>query len=187
MKFKPLRLATERLVLRPLEAQEADALFDMHSDAETMRYWSAPAWTDPAEARQAIERAWAAIRDGTSIRFGMFETEQPRLIGTCTLFNVHEVNRRAEVGYILKRSHWGNGLMREALTALMDYAFGALGLHRIEADVDPRNRASARTLEGLGFVAEGFLRERWIVDGVPSDSAIYGLLAANWAARNAKP
>lgn len=181
MKFSPLHFETEHLRLRPLEEREASALFEMHADPEAMRYWSTPPWTDQAEGRRAIERSWASIRDGTSIRFGIFEDERS-LIGTCTLFNVQDVNRRAEVGYILRRSHWGRGLMREALTGLMHYAFDALGLHRIEADVDPRNLASARTLEGLGFLREGFLRERWIIDGVPSDSAIYGLLVSDWRA-----
>lgn len=185
MKFHPLRFETERLLLRPLEEKEAPALFELHADPEVMRYWSTAPWTDPAEGKRAIERGWAAIRDGTSIRFGMFEREDPRLIGTCTLFNFHEINRRAEVGYILRRSHWGQGLMREALSGLMRYAFGVLALHRIEADVDPRNLASARTLEGLGFLQEGFLRERWIIDGVPSDSAIYGLLITDWERRQA--
>jgi RimJ/RimL family protein N-acetyltransferase len=56
-----------------------------------------------------------------------------------------------------------------------------MGLHRIEADIDPRNTASARCLERLGFVKEGLLRERWIVEGEVSDSAIYGLLQPDWA------
>jgi len=51
-----------------------------------------------------------------------------------------------------------------------------------EAHIDPRNEASARSLERLGFVREGLLRQRWIVDGVVSDSALYGLLTQDWAA-----
>lgn len=72
--------------------------------------------------------------------------------------------------------------MDEALRALVDYGFGPLDLNRIEADIDPRNEASARSLERLGFVREGLLRQRWIVDGVVSDSALYGLLTQDWAA-----
>jgi len=53
-------------------------------------------------------------------------------------------------------------------------------LHRLEADIDPRNAASAKTLERLGFRREGLMRERWIVEGVVSDSAVYGLLASEW-------
>jgi RimJ/RimL family protein N-acetyltransferase len=81
--------------------------------------------------------------------------------------------------------------MNEALRAVIDLAFdhrpGApfddLQLNRIEADVDPRNAASCRALERLGFLREGLLRERWIVGGEVSDSAMYGLLRADWLAQ----
>jgi RimJ/RimL family protein N-acetyltransferase len=58
-----------------------------------------------------------------------------------------------------------------------------MNLNRVEADIDPRNLASAKSLERLGFTREGFLRERWIVDGVVSDTALYGLLQGVWKAR----
>ncbi|MDO9353805.1 MAG: GNAT family protein, partial [Solirubrobacteraceae bacterium] len=93
--------------------------------------------------------------------------------------------RRAELGYALARQAWGGGYMHEALQALVAHAFEALQLHRLEADIDPRNAASARSLERLGFVREGLLRERWIVDGEVSDSALYGLLAPEWRAAKA--
>jgi RimJ/RimL family protein N-acetyltransferase len=70
--------------------------------------------------------------------------------------------------------------MQEALGALLDFGFGELDLNRIEADIDPRNSASARTLERLGFTKEGYLRERWIVGEEVSDTAIYGLLRREW-------
>ena len=73
--------------------------------------------------------------------------------------------------------------MREALTAVIDYAFGELDLNRIEADTDPRNERSTRLLEHLAFVKEGLFRERCIVDGEVSDSAMYGLLRRDWERR----
>ena len=60
------------------------------------------------------------------------------------------------------------------------YAFEVLDLHRIEADVDPRNAASIRTLERLGFQREGYLRERWQVNGEIQDALFYGLLRPDW-------
>ena len=75
--------------------------------------------------------------------------------------------------------------MHEALVALLAFGFGELGLNRVEADIDPRNRASARSLERLGFRQEGHLRERWIVGSEVSDSALYGLLASDWRERPA--
>ena len=73
--------------------------------------------------------------------------------------------------------------MHEALQALLEFGFGELDLNRIDADIDPRNSASARTLERLGFTKEGYLRERWIVGDEVSDTAIYGLLRREWKVR----
>lgn len=95
----------------------------------------------------------------------------------CTLFAFSAQCRRAEVGYALASQCWGCGYMDEALRALLGYGFGELGLNRVEADIDPRNKASARSLERLGFVKEGHLRERWVVGDEVSDTALYGLLA----------
>jgi len=89
-------------------------------------------------------------------------------------------NRRAELGYVLGSPYWRQGYMHEALQRLLAYAFDDLGLIRLEADIDPRNEGSERTLLRLGFVKEGYMRERWIVGDVVSDSAVFGLLRREW-------
>ena len=66
---------------------------------------------------------------------------------------------------------------------MFNYAFEVLNFHRIEADVDPRNDASVRTLERLGFQREGYLRERWQVNGEIQDAFFYGLLRPDWETR----
>lgn len=76
--------------------------------------------------------------------------------------------------------------MREALTALFDFSFGGLNLHRIEADVDPRNGASLALLERLGFAREGYLRERWLIGGGIRDTVLLGLLHHEWKARRSR-
>jgi ribosomal-protein-alanine N-acetyltransferase len=114
------------------------------------------------------------------LKWGLAQRSDDALIGTVTLYNICFDNRRAEMGYALGRAHWGNGFMHEALQALLGYAFGVLDLHRIEADVDPRNGASIRTLERLGFQREGYLRERWQVGGEIQDALFYGLLRPEW-------
>lgn len=89
------------------------------------------------------------------------------------------------MGYLLGRPYWGKGYMAEAAKELIRYAFEVLDLHRIEADIDPRNRPSARVLERNGFLKEGLLRERWIVGEEVSDTAFYGLLRKDWEATRA--
>jgi ribosomal-protein-alanine N-acetyltransferase len=67
---------------------------------------------------------------------------------------------------------------------LLAFAFEELGLHRIEADVDPRNTASLQSVERLGFQREGYLRERWQVNGEIQDTVFFGLLRGEWEALN---
>jgi RimJ/RimL family protein N-acetyltransferase len=183
--FDQLLLETERLTLRPLQESDIPALFRIFSNPEVMRYWSTPPWPSDDEARKLVERDQKAMLAGDFLRLGMVLKANNELIGKCTLFSFVEQSKRCEIGYGMAHEHWGKGLMHEALCALVEYGINTLHLHRIEADIDPRNLGSARSLERLGFVKEGHLRERWIVDGVVSDTGLYGLLASDW--NNKKP
>ena len=173
-------LETPRLRLRALVERDVPALFEIFSDQETMRYWSHPAMTVLAEAealQREIERHAVA---GDLFQWGIARRADDAVIGTCTLYRIDREHRRCELGYVLRRDHWGAGLANEALRALVNHAFGAMGLHRLEADIDPRNAASIRSVERLGFKWEGRLRERYFVAGEIQDSLIYGLLAPEW-------
>ncbi len=178
-------IKTSRLELSPLAQGDESRLFEIHSDPEFMRYWSSPPWTSLAQATALIQRDQAELAAGIQLRLGVRLTKEALLIGTCCLFKFQLQCRRAEVGYGIARESWRNGYMAEALSALIDFGFAELNLNRIEADIDPRNVASAKILEKLGFLREGFLRQRWIVDGEVSNSALYGLLAEDWHSRQA--
>ncbi|MGI4860969.1 MAG: GNAT family N-acetyltransferase [Janthinobacterium lividum] len=174
--FEPVTLTTPRLILRPLRDEDASALFAVWSDAEAMRYFSFPVMQRLEQATDRIASKSKRSDDGENLICALVLRATGEVIGDCTLCRPDVSNRRAEIGFCLQRLHWGRGYMREATSALLDHAFGALHLHRIEADIDPRNDASARLLERLGFIREGLLRERWRVGGEVSDSALYGLL-----------
>lgn len=166
-----------RVRLRSVEHRDVDALFEVFSHPEVMRYWSRGPMTERAEAVSLVEEIHRSARAGSLFQWGIVTRDDDRVIGTTTLSSIHTSSRRAELGYALGRPHWGRGLVGEALGLLLDHAFGAMSLHRLEADVDPRNARSIRTLERLGFVREGYLRERWIVEGEVCDAIVYGLLA----------
>lgn len=178
-----LQLHSPRLRLRPLGATDADALFAIHADPRFTRFWSSPPWTERAQADALIAADQMGLAEGVHVRLGIERLGDATLLGTCTLYNIHPTNRRAELGYGLGPAHWGQGYAGEAVRALLAWGFGPLGLHRVEADIDPDNTASAALLSRLGFQLEGRLRERWIVGGVVSDSAMYGLLAREWSAQ----
>jgi len=177
----PLR--TARLTLRPLAEADVPALFHIHADPLAMRYWSAPVWKDEQRGRDMVARDLDPADTG-HLRLGIerlpTDAAPAMLVGTCTLFDIHEQCRRAELGYMLASSAWGQGVMQEALRAFIGHAFNELDLNRLEADTDPRNERSMRLLERLHFVKEGHFRERWIVDGEVSDAAMFGLLRRDW-------
>jgi RimJ/RimL family protein N-acetyltransferase/predicted enzyme related to lactoylglutathione lyase len=177
--FSPT-LRTERLRLRPLVEDDAAALFDIFSDARVVRYLSRPLWTRLESARERIAQDAAAGAARRYLRLGVEVAASGRMVGECSLFNIHVDSRRAEIGYALAFDAWGRGYITEALAAVLDHAFSGLGLNRVEADIDPRNGASERVLQRLGFREEGRLRERWFVAGEMSDSALHGLLAHDW-------
>jgi ribosomal-protein-alanine N-acetyltransferase len=174
--FDQVTLTTERLLLRPLRESDAFDLFSICSDPEVMRYWSTPPWQSIDAAYENIARDLKAMAAGEYVEFGIERIEDAQLLGKCVLFNLKPDCRRAEMGYGTSCASWGRGYAREALLALLQFGFSELDLNRVEADTDPRNVRSVKLLQRLGFKLEGHLRERWIVGGEVSDSAIFGLL-----------
>lgn len=180
----PIFLETEDLSLRFVTEADLSAVYEIFSHPEVMRYLSYPPWTERSQAEQWLTRVQEGYRTQTAFQLGIERHADHILVGTCTLFQFEATSRRAEIGYALGRPYWGSGYMHMALKGLLQYAFQTLDLNRLEADIDPRNEASAKTLERLGFQKEGYLRERWIVNDEISDTALYGLLRRDWQERS---
>ena len=173
-------IVAPRISLRWITEDDVDALYAVFSHPEVMRYWSTPALADRDAALSLLNEIHDGFKRRAMLKWGIALNPDNALIGTTTLFNLDFNSRRAELGYGLGRAHWGNGYMHEALKALLTYAFDELEFRRLEADVDPRNVASIRTVERLGFQREGYLRERWQVNGEIQDTLFYGLLRPEW-------
>jgi ribosomal-protein-alanine N-acetyltransferase len=173
-------LETPRLRLRPVTPADDDALFAVFSDPEGMRYWSHEPLADLAAARAYRAKMEEGFRDRALFQWVIADRADDRLVGTTTVFGWEQAHRRAELGYLLGRAHWGRGLAQEAVRAVLAFGFGAMHLHRVEADVDPENAASVRLLERLGFTREGFLPERWFTYGEFRHTYLYGLLARDF-------
>jgi len=182
--FNSLELSRVRLAA--FDERHVDGLYTLYSDARTMRYLVRPVLTERKGAEEMLARARTGLAEGTSLQLAIERIDDGAFLGSCLLFNFNKDSRRAEIGYSLVPEHWSQGYLAEALPALIDHAFGPLGLNRLEADIDPDNAASKRVLERHGFRYEGLLRERWIVRGTPSDTAMYGLLQREWRAPQVK-
>lgn len=170
-------IKTQRLILRPLSNDDSESLLKIFSDPEVMKYWNTPPWTKIEDALAFINSSQESMQSEESLVLGVHLKQTGELLGKCLLFNYARESRRAEIGFGLSRSCWGKGFIGEAGEALIQYGFNTLGLRRIEAEIDPENLSSAKALEKLGFKKEGHLRQRWEINGVVSDSALYGRLA----------
>lgn len=173
-------LPAQRVDLRWLTPEDAPGILSVFGDPEVMRFWSSPPLKDLAGAHELIEEIHGFFKSRRLFQWGISLRESNEVIGTCTLLDVSMAHRRAEVGFALRRSNWGQGLATEALETLIAFAFGTLDLHRLEADADPDNERSLVVLERQGFRREGYLRERWHHLGDIRDTVFLGLLRREW-------
>ena len=175
-------LGTERLVLREITEDDAPELLRIHGDADHMRWFGVDPMADLEAARDVIRR-FASWREqpNPGTRWGMQLHGSTALIGTCSLFSWHRQWRKCATGYEIAPEHANRGLMREALSCILDWGFAHMEhLNRVEAVVHPDNAASLRLLAKLGFAQEGLLREVGYWGGRHHDLLQLGLLRKDW-------
>jgi RimJ/RimL family protein N-acetyltransferase len=180
-------LHTARLRLRPFDDTDEDGLFALHSNPRVLRYWDAPPWSERVRAERFVTDCRRMEEQGTGVRLAVDRRSDGTFIGWCSLNRWNPEYRSGSLGYCFDDSVWGRGYATEAARALLQWAFGALDLNRVQAETDTRNVASARVLEKLGFVREGTLREDCIVNGEVSDSWVYGLVRRDWQSPRSVP
>jgi ribosomal-protein-alanine N-acetyltransferase len=153
------QLETENLVLRKMQLTDAESVFRVLADEEVTRFYDDDAFADVSQASKQI-KAWAnGFRGKRCIRWGIARREDNIIIGSCGYYGFHTWHMRASLGYELARSFWRQGIMTEALSAVIDFGFKEMGLNRLQATTMPGNHASVKLLEKLGFHKEGILRE----------------------------
>ena len=172
-------LTTERLRLRQVEPRDADDVYATLADEETMRYYG-PIYPSLAAVQEYIAERQGDYARRDAIRWGITLKDDDTLIGSCGFHHFDEGYHRAETGYILNRAYWGQGIMAEALAAILTYGFSEMGLHRIEAIIDIANERSKGVLLKLGFQYEGNLRQRYLFRGGFEDEHYFGLLRDEW-------
>lgn len=168
-------LVTERLRLRRPGPGDLAAFHAFLGDARAMRYWSTPAHASLDQSRAFLDRTLEAAAAGLSDEFVI--ERDGRVIGKAGAW------RLPELGYILHPDHWGQGLAREALGAVIDHLFAAHALPALTAEVDPRNTASLRLLHGLGFHRTGTAARTLLWGEEWCDSVYLALDRADWARR----
>ena len=178
-------LETQRFLLRAVTLDDAADTFRIMSDPRVKRYFGSLPMTSLEEAVQRVHRIQTAFQEHSGIRWAIADRANGQLIGSAGFWRLIKPHFRAEVGYELAPEWWGQGVMTEALSAVLDFAFASMGLHSVEAQIHPDNSGSRRVLEKLGFVQEGYFRENFYdpVEAQFTDTAVFSLLSAAWARR----
>lgn len=176
---QPLRLESERLILRPLRADDFHAVHRFSREPEVVRFMD---WgpNDEEATRSFITLAAtrAAADEPHPWDFAVIERGPGLLVGSGGMNLIGP--GKVEFGYCFARDAWGRGLGTEAARILVALAFGPLGAHRVQARCDPENHRSAHVLQKCGLVYEGCLRESIFVRGEWKDRALYAMLDREW-------
>lgn len=163
------QLETERLRLRQSRPSDAEAMLTVLSSESVCRYYDLSPLTSLTEASDLIARQAAAFVNKERFRWVLAKVDDDVVIGSCGLSRWDEAAGQAEIGYELSPDRQGQGLMREALEAVLAFGFDTMRLERIEANVVPENEASLHLLRRLGFQEIELRRERGFWKGRSHD------------------
>lgn len=173
-------LETERLILRCPTLSDLDAFYYLRSSPVEMTYIDRD--PDPSKdvSLEKLKEVIEAIQNNKAIMWAITRKPDDVYIGSIGYWRIQAENHRAEIGYVLHHDYWKQGLMQEAMQAVLNYGFSQMHLHSIVADINPANLSSIRLVERLGFQREAYFRDNWYYNGKYLDSAIYCLLESDW-------
>lgn len=179
----PIR--TERLLLRPFDEHDVDALHAMQSREDVTRFlnWGPRSPEQAAEMLARIARLTGIDDERDALRLAAVLNETGAVIGDLSLWRVSREHSQGEIGFIIHPDHQRQGYATEGCAELLRIGFEVYGFHRIVGRADALNAASARTMERLGMRREAHFRESELIKGAWSDELVYAMLATEWAAR----
>lgn len=156
----PIKITTERLILRDFEPFDLMEIQKYAADAEVVKFmeWGPNTLEDTSRFFAEL------LKNGRRMPrlhydFAIVEKETSKFAGTISLRIQSQAHKQADIGFVLNRQYWNKGYMSEAAKAVVDYGFNNLDLHRIYALSRVENLASIKVLENIGMKAEGVLRD----------------------------
>jgi ribosomal-protein-alanine N-acetyltransferase len=180
LQFHPFpTLTTNRLILRVITEKDVPEIFRLRSNENVMRYIDRPRPQTAEEALIYINAIINALKNNEGITWAISFKHSDQLIGTIGFWRIDKENHRAEIGYMLDDAFQRQGIMQEALNAVLDYGFNVMHLHSVEANINPLNNASKNILEKNSFVHEAHFRENYYYNGKFLDSYVYSLLSSD--------
>lgn len=176
--FNPFpELATERLILRRITADDTNEIFRLRSDEQVMKYIDKERAASLKDAEIFFNLINDSANANTGITWAIALKQSPdKMIGSIGFWRLIKEHYRAEIGYMLHPDFWKKGIMKEALAEVIDFGFNEMKLHSIEAQINTGNTASAHILESVGFIKEAHFKENYFFQGIFSDTIVYSKL-----------
>ncbi|WP_236570545.1 GNAT family N-acetyltransferase [Paenibacillus sp. An7] len=171
-------LKSDILVLKKVEEEHVDELFEIYSNDVIFRYCGILPRHNKDTVRKMVGYFERDFNKQTRVKWGIFAEDQPdRLIGIIEVFDLNHKVNMATMGYFLAEAYWGRGYATEAVRLVLEFLFLRAGINRVQADVMPQNEVSKKVLLKNGFMKEGTLRQAaiWSGKGVV-DREIFGIL-----------
>ena len=181
---RKLRIDTDRMILRPpVHGDFRNWSWQRESSAEFLTPWE-PAWAADHLTRKSFTNRvyWAqrSITNGSAVPLFLIDRQSEGLVGAITLDNIRRgPAQSATLGYWVGQSHARQGYMREAIEAVVHYAFAQMDLSRIEAACLPENTPSRGVLEKSGFKYEGVAQSYLQINGRWRTHVLYACLRSD--------
>jgi [ribosomal protein S5]-alanine N-acetyltransferase len=178
LNFNPFpELNTSRLLLRRMTNEDTHELYQMRSDPAVLQYLAREPAQSEKDAEDLIIKINNNIDTNEAIMWAIAFKENPaKMIGNICYWQIKPQDERAEIGYMLHPLYWKKGIMKEVMAKVLDYGFTKMGLHSVEAVVDPGNAATIALLQSAGFEREAYFRENICFRGEFQDTAVYSKL-----------
>jgi len=178
-----IQISSDRLLLRPIQMEDADSIFLYRSDAHVNQYqgWIPKTICDVHDF--ITNKVSSEInQQGTWFQFVIIKKDDNKLIGDIGVHFLFSDAFQVELGCTLSQKYHGKGYAFEAIKATIDYLFDELGKHRIVASIDSRNQSSIRLIERLGFRKKGLVKENSELNSEWVDDLVYAMLKDEWNA-----
>jgi [ribosomal protein S5]-alanine N-acetyltransferase len=178
-------LNTGRFLLRPMDLQDAKAVYENLSDKDVVKDMGVNPFKSVKEAEELITFMNDLFEKNAAFRWGIIRISDNKLIGTCG-YNGWETNRgsRVEIAYDLGKPYWRKGFMTEILESIIKFTFEEVGFNRIEAFTNLDATPSMNLLMKIGFVQDGVLRGYAAFEDDYIDQRCFSLLKKDWLAKH---
>jgi len=171
---------TNRLLLRKFSMMDAEDYYQISSDPIVTSQTTWERHTSKEDSIKYIQKVLDKYKRHEGFHWGIVYKSSGQLIGRTGLIRIDPIHNKAELGYVLSKDYWNQGIITEATSQIVKYGFSELGLNRIEAQCNVNNPGSYRVMEKLGLVMEGVLRKQLKIKGEYLDQRMYSILRSDF-------